>query len=429
MSKDDLIKAAIQAVVAGDDEAAVDVANKVIAEGLNPIEIIAEGFAAGMIKVGDLFAREDYALPEVLLSADAMQKAMDLLDPHIPRQDVKKKRGIVVIGTVQGDIHEIGKRIVGTMLEVYGFEVHDLGADVPIEKFIEKAKELKADILATSALMTTTMTRQKKLEEALREAGIRDSVKTMVGGAAVTQEWADLIGADGYGQDVTEAALKRRVQVIGIFFDFGNPADAFFRHAVCRQVSGDSVAIGNFKNPLHVVEYSVNLLSTAFMTDAAHSETVGVINGSPGVSDVVGGVNQPLLLEPVSVAFLRQLVVGAATDDFAFQAVQRVIIDHFSQRARAKDIALHIVNGFCRDRIGLEPGGDVLDLLRIDIRNHHPGAVLVQLRDDVVTHGTQPLNRHSFSIQTVGTVHPLTASLHGANRSQSRHGCDVAGTA
>jgi trimethylamine corrinoid protein len=214
MSKDDLIKAAIQAVVAGDEDAAMDVANKVIAEGLNPVEIIGEGFAAGMIKVGDLFAKEDYALPEVLLSADAMQKAMDLLEPHIPRQDMKIKRGVVVIGTVQGDIHEIGKRIVGTMLEVYGFEVHDLGADVPIETFIEKAKEFKADIVATSALMTTTMTRQKKLEEALKEAGIRDSVKTMVGGAAVTQEWADLIGADGYGQDVTEAveAAKQLVK-------------------------------------------------------------------------------------------------------------------------------------------------------------------------------------------------------------------------
>lgn len=205
MSKEDLINAAIQAVVKGDEEAAVDVANKVIAEGLNPIDIIGEGFAEGMIKVGDLFAKEEYALPEVLLSADAMQQAMDLLDPHIPRQDVKRKRGVVVIGTVQGDIHEIGKRIVGTMLEVYGFEVHDLGADVPIEKFIEKAKELKADIVATSALMTTTMMSQKKLEEALKEAGMRDSVKTMVGGAAVTKEWADSIGADGYGQDVTEA--------------------------------------------------------------------------------------------------------------------------------------------------------------------------------------------------------------------------------
>ena len=205
MSREDLIEAAIKAVVEGDDDAAVDIANKVIAEGLNPMDIIGEGFAKGMIEVGDLFSKEDYALPEVLLSAGAMQKAMDLLDPHIPRQDVKEKKGVVVIGTVQGDIHEIGKRIVGTMLEVYGFEVHDLGCDVPIETFIEKAKELKADIIATSALMTTTMMRQKKLEEALKEAGMRDKVKTMVGGAAVTQEWADLIGADGYGQDVTEA--------------------------------------------------------------------------------------------------------------------------------------------------------------------------------------------------------------------------------
>ena len=214
MSREDLIKAALKAVVDGDEEAAVDIASKVIAEGLDPVDFISEGLAKGMITVGDLFAKEEYALPQVLLSAGAMQQAMDLLDPHIPRQDVKKKRGVVVIGTVQGDIHEIGKRIVGTMLEVYGFEVHDLGADVPIEKFIEKAKEFKADIVATSALMTTTMMSQKKLEEALKEAGLRDSVKTMVGGAAVTKEWADSIGADGYGQDVTEAvdAAKQLVK-------------------------------------------------------------------------------------------------------------------------------------------------------------------------------------------------------------------------
>ena len=214
MSMEDLIKAAVEAVLKGDEEAAVDVANKVIAEGLNPIEIIDKGFAKAMILVGDLFAKEDYALPEVLLSAAAMQDAMDVLDPHIPREDVKEKMGVVVIGTVAGDIHEIGKRIVGTMLEVYGFEVHDLGADVSIEQFIEKAREVKADIVATSALMTTTMMRQKSLEEALKEAGIRADVKTMVGGAAVTKEWADLIGADGYGQDVTEAveAAKKLVK-------------------------------------------------------------------------------------------------------------------------------------------------------------------------------------------------------------------------
>ena len=211
---EDLIKAAIDAVTKGDEVAAVDVANKVVAEGLNPVDIIDKGFAKGMIIVGDLFAKEEYALPQVLLSAGAMQDAMDVLDPHIPRQDAKEKMGVVVIGTVAGDIHEIGKRIVGTMFEVYGFEVYDLGADVPVEKFIEKAKELNADIVATSALMTTTMMKQKALEEALKEAGMRDKVKTMVGGAAVTQEWADMIGADGYGQDVTEAveAAKQLVK-------------------------------------------------------------------------------------------------------------------------------------------------------------------------------------------------------------------------
>jgi trimethylamine corrinoid protein len=210
MSREDLINEAMQAVVAGDEDAAVRIANKVIAAGINPIDIIKDGFGLGMIQVGHLFAKEEYALPEVLLSAEAMQKAMGLLEPHIPRKDVQTKLGVVVIGTVQGDIHEIGKRIVATMLEVYGFEVHDLGCDVPIEQFIEKAKELNADIVASSALMTTTMVRQKKLEEALKRAGIREKVKTMVGGAAVTQEWANLIGADGYAADVTEAVERAK---------------------------------------------------------------------------------------------------------------------------------------------------------------------------------------------------------------------------
>ena len=210
MNKEDFIKEAIQSVIDGDEDAAAAIANKVIDRGLSPIEIISEGFAEGMIKVGDLFAKEEYALPEVLLSADAMQKAIDLLAPHIPKQEVEKKLGIVVIGTVQGDLHDIGKRIVATMLEVYGFEVHDLGRDVPIEKFIEKAKEVNADIVAASALMTTTMVGQKVLEEALHEAGIREKVKLMVGGAAVSQDWADQIGADGYAEEVTEAVEKAR---------------------------------------------------------------------------------------------------------------------------------------------------------------------------------------------------------------------------
>jgi trimethylamine corrinoid protein len=210
MSRENIINEAIRSVIAGDEDAATKVANAVIAEGINPIDIISEGFAQGMIKVGDLFANEQYALPEVLLSADAMRSALDLLAPHIPREAVQKKMGTVVIGTVQGDIHDIGKRIVATMLEVYGFEVHDLGRDVPVEKFIEKVKEVNADIVAASALMTTTMVAQKLLHEALQEAGIRDKVKLMVGGAAVTQDWADQIGADGYAEEVTEAVKKAR---------------------------------------------------------------------------------------------------------------------------------------------------------------------------------------------------------------------------
>ena len=214
MSREDLISESIRSVIEGDEDAAITVANTIIAEGLNPIDVISQGFAKGMITVGDLFANEEYALPEVLLSADAMQSALDLLSPHIPREEVGKKWGTVVIGTVQGDIHDIGKRIVATMLEVYGFEVHDLGRDVPLENFIEKVVEVNADIVAASALMTTTMVAQKMLHEALQEAGIRDQVKLMVGGAAVTQEWADQIGADGYAEEVTEA-VKKAKQLVG----------------------------------------------------------------------------------------------------------------------------------------------------------------------------------------------------------------------
>ncbi len=214
MSRENLIKNSIQSVIDGDEDAAIRVANAVIAEGLNPVDIISAGFAKGMITVGDLFENEEYALPEVLLSADAMQSALDLLSPHIPREEMEKKLGTVVIGTVQGDIHDIGKRIVATMLEVYGFEVHDLGRDVPLETFVEKVIEINADIVAASALMTTTMVAQKMLHEALQEAGIRDRVKLMVGGAAVTQEWADQIGADGYAEEVTEA-VKTAKQLVG----------------------------------------------------------------------------------------------------------------------------------------------------------------------------------------------------------------------
>ncbi len=210
MSKEDLLKEARQAVMEGDEEAAEAMANRVIAEGINPVEIINEGLSPAMTEVGDGFANEEIPLPGVLVAAEAMTRAIEIMEPHIPKDEVAEKLGTVVIGTVEGDIHDIGKRIVATMLKVYGFEVHDLGRDVPIDVFVEKAKELKPDILGSSSLMTTTMGGQKILEEKLREAGIRDNFKTMVGGAATTQEWADKIGCDCYAEDANDTVLKAK---------------------------------------------------------------------------------------------------------------------------------------------------------------------------------------------------------------------------
>jgi trimethylamine corrinoid protein len=210
MSKEDLLKQARQAVMEGDEEAAEAMAHKVIAEGINPVEIINEGLSPAMTEVGDGFANEEIPLPGVLVAAEAMTKAIEIMEPHIAKEEIAETLGTVVIGTVEGDIHDIGKRIVATMLKVYGFEVHDLGRDVPIDVFVEKAKELKPDILGSSSLMTTTMVGQKILEEKLRAEGIRDNLKTMIGGAATTQEWADKIGCDCYAEDANDTALKAK---------------------------------------------------------------------------------------------------------------------------------------------------------------------------------------------------------------------------
>jgi corrinoid protein of di/trimethylamine methyltransferase len=210
MSKEALLTKAMRAVIDGDEDAAMEVANQVIAEGINPVEIINEGLTPAMTQVGDGFVNEEIPLPGVLVAAEAMTKAIEIMEPHIPKEDIAKKMGTIVIGTIEGDIHDIGKRIVATMLRVYGFEVHDLGRDVPINDFIEKAKETNADIVGSSSLMTTTMGGQKILEEKLRNKGLRDKIKTMIGGAACTQEWANKIGADCYAEDANETVLKAK---------------------------------------------------------------------------------------------------------------------------------------------------------------------------------------------------------------------------
>ena len=208
MSKEDILKKAMEAVIDGDEDAAVAVAKQAIAEGINPVEVISDGLSVGMTKVGDLFNSEEISLPYVIVAAEAMTKAIEVLEPHIPVENKAKKIATVVIGTVIGDIHDIGKSIVATMLRVYGFEVYDLGRDVPVQAFIDKAIEVNADIIGSSTLMTTTLPGQKEIQEAIQAAGLK--VKTMVGGAATNQQWADKIGASAYCENSTEAIQKAK---------------------------------------------------------------------------------------------------------------------------------------------------------------------------------------------------------------------------
>ncbi len=199
-----LIQAAKEAVVNCDEEAAEAVAREAVSAGIDLLELVTEGFTAGMTVVGEQFAKEEISLPYVMVAASAMTLAMDILDPHLPVAKESKK-GKVVIGTVEGDIHDIGKSIVTTMLRVNGFEVFDLGRDVPVAKFIEKALEVDADIIGSSTLMTTTMLGQKQIEEKLAKAGLKGKVKTMVGGAPVNKDWAEKIGATAYAENALDA--------------------------------------------------------------------------------------------------------------------------------------------------------------------------------------------------------------------------------
>lgn len=202
-----------QSLVDGDPEACVQFTKEALAAGVEPMAIIRQGLMPGMRIVGDKFGAGEYFLPDLIIAADGMQQAMALLEPELrARQQAIESPGTVVIGTVKGDIHEIGKSLVGTMLSANGFKVHDLGVDVPTEKFLEKVKETGANLLGLSALLTTTMTMQKQVIEALNAADMRQGVKVMVGGAPVTRSWAEEIGADGYAEDAMSAvALAKQL--------------------------------------------------------------------------------------------------------------------------------------------------------------------------------------------------------------------------
>lgn len=208
---EDLLAQINTSVANGKVQEAADLTREALAAGIEPLTIIDGGLKPGMDVVGEKFSCGEYFIPHLVLAGKAMKAAMAVLEPELKsRGQGASSGGAAVIGTVKGDIHEIGKSLVGIMLAANGFEVHDLGVDVPIETFVGKARETGARLIGLSALLTTTMVVQRKVIEALTEAGMRSQVKVLVGGAPVTRAWAEEIGADGYAEDARGAVAEAR---------------------------------------------------------------------------------------------------------------------------------------------------------------------------------------------------------------------------
>lgn len=202
-----------QSVIDGDTDQALALAQQALSQNIDPLTAINQGFVPGIDYVGEQFGAGEMFLPDLMLAAEAMKVAVGVLEPEMQKRGTQRQMlGKVVLGTVKGDIHEIGKNLVATMLSASGFEVYDLGVDVPLDKFAVKAREVNADIVGVSALLTTTMTGQKTLIEMLDDMGLRPKIKVMVGGAPVTRSWAEEIGADGYSEDAIGAvALAKKL--------------------------------------------------------------------------------------------------------------------------------------------------------------------------------------------------------------------------
>lgn len=208
---DELLSAMRQCVIDGDVERARELAQQSITAGLDPLEAITRGFTPGVNHVGEQFGLGEMFLPELVLGGEAMKAAVEALEPELQRRGTARQSlGRVVLGTVHGDVHEIGKTLVHTMLSASGFEVHDLGVDVPATRFVEAVRTLQPQVLGLSALLTTTMPGQREVIEALTAAGLRAQVKVVIGGAPVSQQWATEIGADGYGEDAMRAVTLVR---------------------------------------------------------------------------------------------------------------------------------------------------------------------------------------------------------------------------
>jgi 5-methyltetrahydrofolate--homocysteine methyltransferase len=209
-----IMKDIITQIVEGSREGVRENVIKALDSGLDVQQILNDGLVAGMAEVGRLYEAGEYFIPEMLLAARAMQDGLAILKPMLAETDVKLA-GTVAVGTVKGDFHDIGKNLVCMMLEGAGFKIYDLGSDVAPEKFVEAARSGEVDVIAMSALLTTTMPNMKVTIEALKTAGLRDKIKVMVGGAPITETYAHTIGADGYAEDASRAVKLAKLLVAG----------------------------------------------------------------------------------------------------------------------------------------------------------------------------------------------------------------------
>jgi corrinoid protein of di/trimethylamine methyltransferase len=209
MSKE-LFESLTQAVIDGEEEEAEALVKQALEQGVDPLACINEGLMKGIEEVGELFSNGTYFLPELIQGAGAMKAALEILEPHLVGKEQRQVVGKVVLGTVAGDQHEIGKTLVGTMLTANGFQVFDIGVDRKADDFVAAIEEHGADIVGASALLTTTLLENKRLIDSIVEAGLRDKVKVIIGGAPVTAEFAKEIGADGYADDAIAAVNVAR---------------------------------------------------------------------------------------------------------------------------------------------------------------------------------------------------------------------------
>lgn len=214
MSQIEILNNIRDAVLEGDDDLALELVQKALKEGKDPLDIINEGIVPGIQEAGELWKKNEYFQPDVVMSAEAFRVSMEIIEPLLSSDEIGAA-GKVVIGTVEGDMHTLGKLMVVAMMRSAGFQVIDIGEDIAVTTFIEKVRDLNPDILGLGCYMTTTMLEMKKIIQRLKNDGIRNNIKVMIGGVPTTQEYADEIGADSWGRDAFDAAEKAK-QLMGV---------------------------------------------------------------------------------------------------------------------------------------------------------------------------------------------------------------------